>query len=585
MTLDWKKRASIYFLIARPILKDKIFFVLSTSYTCLIAILYLALPLSIETLIGTITSTASVQPIIIVSVILLCLLILSGILTLLQKYLIDIYYRASFVRLASDLFLKVLYANNALFEKSNTSDMNGRYFEIFNIQKSVSVLLIDGLLILLQLLVSVILVSFYHPYLFLLNLICVTSLVFIWRIFFNKAIQGAINKSHAKFHVFSWLHDIFRLNKVFKSKTHKDFALNKAKILMGDYVQKSQQYWRITLKQNILLVILYLFMTMALFSIGGFLVIKGQLSLGQLVAAEIIFTGVLYSISKLGYYFDLFYNLIASAEELQDIFSIEDETLSEFMIHEPKMMQQSSLLVFKEVKYFDHKQGNQAQFNFTIEEGKAYVLTVETTYLREIFIALIQNYIEPTHGLIQLNQMNISLYNQHYLRDQFYIISDSTIFSCTMKEFLLLDKPNFDHELLQMILDLVGLDKIIPHYPEELNTKIISTGYPLSSVEIILLKLARCLILKPKILILTEIIDLISPEIFARVIGYITSKKEITLLHFSQYLKPEFCSYDKFLYIGQLTCLESSTMNEHKKNLALTFQEKNNENNNEQTIG
>jgi putative ABC transport system ATP-binding protein len=567
MKLDFKNRASIYFLLARPILKDKRFFILSMSYTCLIAILYLALPLSIEALIGTITATASIQPIVIVSIMLFFLLLLSGVLTLLQKYLIEIYYRASFVRLASDLFLKVLYANKKLFEKFNTSDLNGRYFEIFSIQKSVSALLIEGLLILLQLLVSVILVSFYHPYLFLLNTIFIVSLTLIWRLFFNKAIAGAINKSHAKFHVFSWLHDLFRLNKVFKSTVNKNFALNKAKRLMEFYIQKRMQYWNITLKQNILLVILYLFMTMALFSIGGFLVIKGQLSLGQLVAAEIIFTGVLYSISKLGYYFDLFYNLVASAEELHDVFSIDDEELSEFMVNDSNIKINTPLLVFKEVSYDDHK-GNIARFNLTICHGKAHVLFFETNYLREIFIELIHNYIEPQHGLIQLNQVNISLYNQQSLRGQFFIIDDSNIFSCTIREFLLLDDQNFDHELLQMILDLVGLDKFISNYSQELNTAIIGTGYPLSSVEIVLLKLARALILTPKILIITEIIDLIPPEIRSRVIHYIISKKEITLLHFSPHITPEFCSYDKFIYMSRSTQVESENLNEYKSILS-----------------
>lgn len=563
MKLDLKNKTSIYFLLARPILKDKRFFMLSMSYTCLIAILYLALPISIETLIGTITATASIQPIIIVSILLFFLLILSGMLTLLQKYLIEIYYRSSFIRLASDLFLKVLYANKKLFEKYNTSDLNGRYFEIFNIQKSVSALLIEGLLILLQLLVSVILVSFYHPYLFLLNTIFVVALILIWRLFFNKAIQRAINKSHAKFHVFSWLHDLFRLNRVFKSTVNKNFAINKAKKLMESYIQKSMQYWNITLKQNILLVILYLFMTIALFSIGGFLVIKGQLSLGQLVAAEIIFTGVLYSISKLGYYFDLFYNLVASAEELHDIFSIDDEELSEFMINESNIKINAPLLVFKDVSYDDHK-GNTVRFNLTICHGKAHALFFETNYLREIFIELIHNYIEPQHGLIQLSQTNISLYNQQSLRSQFFIIDDSNIFSCTIREFLLLEDQGFDHELLQMILDLVGLDQFIHNYNQELNTTIIGTGYPLSSVEIVLLKLARALILKPKILIITEIIDLVPPEIRARVINYIINKKEITLLHFAHHITPEFSSYDKFIYMSHSTQVESDNLDEYK---------------------
>ena len=55
------------------------------------------------------------------------------------------------------------------------------------------------------------------------------------------------------------------------------------------------------------------------------LILRGQLSLGQLVAAELILSGVFYGISQLGMYLDTFYDLVASSEELSLLFAIPQE--------------------------------------------------------------------------------------------------------------------------------------------------------------------------------------------------------------------------------------------------------------------
>ena len=56
------------------------------------------------------------------------------------------------------------------------------------------------------------------------------------------------------------------------------------------------------------------------------LILRGQLSLGQLVAAELILSGVFYGIAQLGTYLDIFYDMVASSEELSLLFAIPQET-------------------------------------------------------------------------------------------------------------------------------------------------------------------------------------------------------------------------------------------------------------------
>ena len=148
-------------LLKQALGKDKIFFSLIASYALVIALVNLALPISIQMLINSIAYTALIQPIIIISIILAFMLGFSATLTLLQKQLLEIYKRKSFVRTSAALFIKSIDSENHAFRKRNTSDLSSRFFEVFNIQRSASELIIEGLLTVLQIAISFILSSFY----------------------------------------------------------------------------------------------------------------------------------------------------------------------------------------------------------------------------------------------------------------------------------------------------------------------------------------------------------------------------------------------------------------------------------------
>jgi multidrug resistance efflux pump len=66
--------------------------------------------------------------------------------------------------------------------------------------------------------------------------------------------------------------------------------------------------------------------------IGGWLVLKGQLTIGQLVAAELILSATLYNFSQLGRDLESFYDLAASCQKLSKFynFSIEKKDFAPF---------------------------------------------------------------------------------------------------------------------------------------------------------------------------------------------------------------------------------------------------------------
>ena len=95
--------------------------------------------------------------------------------------------------------------------------------------------------------------------------------------------------------------------------------------LTAAYVDAHEQHFRFYFPQTVALGVLYAFASAGLLALGGWLVIQEQLSIGQLVAAELILSGAFYGISQMGSYVDDYYDLIAAVEELSLLYSIPQE--------------------------------------------------------------------------------------------------------------------------------------------------------------------------------------------------------------------------------------------------------------------
>lgn len=508
------------------IFKDKNFFVILVSYSLIIAILNLALPISVQTLISRVVYTALAQPIIIISIILFFLLSFSAVLTLLQKYLLEIYKRNSFVRLSSELLIKSIYSDFDNFSKFNTSDLSSRYFEIFNIQRNAALLIVEGLLVVLQIIIGFLLSSFYHPYLLVLNIITLLIIWLTWKLFAKQAILTALKRSEAKFSVFGWVDDIFKVNKFFRSNLSKDYALTKGRNLIDDYIKARKSYWRVNFSQTIILTILYVIVMIVLFSVGSILVTQGQLSLGQLVAAEIIFSTALLGMVKLSNYFDLYYNLVASLVEIDQVYKIPNESNLGGICKVPS--QYNQLLSFDNVIYEDNF-GNQFKFNFIVKERTInYIHFLQTDY-KDIFTKLILNFIKPKTGSIELCGINLSSFDKKFLGDQIITINDLNVFGCRLKEFLtgqLIKEDIYINEILKV----VGLDKLVYRLDDNINTILVNDDYPFHRSQIILLKIASAIIANPHIIVISGLFSQIDWQIREKIIDYISKKTSITLL-------------------------------------------------------
>ncbi len=535
-------------ILHQAVYKDKRFFFYIISYAIVVSVINLSMPISIQLLINSIANTALIQPVLIIGIILTFLLGFSAILSVMQKHLLEIYKQNSFVRLSSEMFIKSIDTESQELKRCNTSYLTSHYFDIFNIQQSASLLVMEGVISFLQILICFIVSSLYHPYFMVMNIIALAIIWLSWAVFKNNAIKSSILRSESKYQVFGWLNDIFRLNNYFKSKTAKNYALDKSFNLINDYITKRKNYWKISLSQLSILTFLYVALAITLFIVGSILVIKGQLSLGQLIAAEILYNVALFGSSKLSNYFDVYYSIVASADEIDRLFELTDERKSKNKVPEITETVCEHILTLSNLKYTDYS-NNIYIFDFKVKPLSNNLIVSNDDEQRNILLGLISNVLRPKSGQIKFYNYQYSDFNEQDLRNHLWVIDNSDMFSCTIYEYLTHGYNDISDTVINNVLELTLLKDLFYNLPDALQTKLIGNGFPLHNNHIVQLKIARAILHQPKILIVTDILYKISYDVQLNILNHIKNHTKITLIHISYLLNQTSIKYDNIISI------------------------------------
>ncbi|MDD3266642.1 MAG: ABC transporter transmembrane domain-containing protein [Burkholderiales bacterium] len=504
-------------LFKEIIFADKKIFIYISGYAIIVAILYLALPLSVQIIINRVTHTALLQPVVIMSIVLMFLLALSAILTVLQKYLLEIYKRISFVRISSDLFIKGLYADKKQLKKELTNDLSDKYFEIFNVQDTMAVLFIEGLLVALQLAAGFILSSFYHPYLFIINIITMIVIVITWKVFKKSAIDTAIVRSQNKYNVYAWFDNVLFNSFDLRNTSSHEFALNKSHQVIGEYIKSRINYWKIHLAQTIILTVLYSLLILAIFSIGSALVVRGQLTLGQLVASEIIFMSSLVGISKLPTYFDYYYNLIASVDKMKYLINLEED--SQYMIN--KSFDNEALFEYKQV--IVKANDNTYNFDMTISSQKLQRVRTKSEDESILLLELMNYQTHIENKIIILDEIE-SNYNTNVFN-----VDNTGIYTTEIIMYLTNKTNSFDYVQVENLLFGLGLLDKINKFPDKLHTEIINDSL-FTLREVVLLKICKAILIDAECILIGGLARLLDQQDFDNLAKVFSSLKKTKLI-------------------------------------------------------
>jgi putative ABC transport system ATP-binding protein len=508
---------------------------LGIIYTVAIGLLSLATPISVQLLINSVANIALPAPLWTLSAILLTLLLLVAALSAFRAHLMAAFERRIFARVVAEITVRAVHAQNPFFADANRGDLFNRYFDLAVVQKAVPNLVIGAFTIVLQGAVGLAVTSFYHPFFLAFNLVLVGSLLLVWLLWRRGAITARVALSHAKHDTARWLESVGGSNGFYKSSQHLGFAMDRSEAMSADYVAKHRRYFHYSLAQTIAFLLIYAVASAALLALGGSLILSGQLSIGQLVAAELILSGVFYGVAQLGYYLDVFYDLVASSEELSLLFSIPQErgrTGGERPRDGGVRLRGATV--------------ENARFEIDLRPGERLVTVAEPGADR-LLALLLKRHRAPDQGLVSVGGADLGALDMYQLRSDVMVLDRPTIVEVTIREYLALAAPDAGASAILDAIDQVGLSERIATLPKGLDTPLASSGYPLSIGEVMELKLANALLNRPHVLMLSQLFDLMTCERLTRVLDRLRESGTTVLLCTG---RPEAITLDGWFWLG-----------------------------------
>lgn len=516
--------AQLFRFFSEILSPERSFYVLAIVYGIGISLLSLATPVSVQMLINTVANIGLTTPLVVLSLTLFVLLLLAGGLNALRIYIMDVFGRRFYARIVSEIALRTIYARNPYFDDRGKSELFNRYFDIIIVMKMVPNILVGGFTIVLQTVVGFLLVSSYHP-LLLAFVVAVALLIWlVWAIWGRRAIKSAVELSHRKHYSAAWLESLGHANGFYKSEQHIDAALTQTDAITGAYIEQHKKHFRHHFSQTLSFLFIYAAASAALLGLGGWLVIIGELSLGQLVAAELVLSVVFVGVSQLGIYLSYFYDICGAVDELSLFFQVEQDR--------PKSsharIEGDSSLAFQSVVV-----APTITLNFKIPARSRICVYADSHRAQRVFTNLVRGHQEPDSGYIAVGGADIRELKAYEKRKEVIVLDRPNAVETSIREYLRLSGASHEKVDVMEVLETVGLAETVTQLPQGLDTQIVGTGWPLSIVETMQLKLAAAIISKPRILVLTQAYDGM-PEVFLlRAMDALQRNCETTIVYFT----------------------------------------------------
>lgn len=289
-------------------------------YSVCISLLTLATPISVQSLVSTFSFGPYLQPIFILSLILLALLATLGVVKSLQYLTVEFLQRKLYAKVTASIgrayFIGDEQGCPGIDSKAN------RYFDVVLIHKNLAFLVTDGVSIALQTIIGLILIGLYHPFFIVFGFIIMTAILAPLWLFGKSAMESAVEESNGKYEVADHLKKLASHSGEKRTYTQK---LEDTDSEIEMFLEKRSRHFRSIFFLNIIYLSLYAFLNAILLALGGYLVINNQLSVGQLVAAEIVVNAILSHFIYAQKYLEAFFDLYAATKKVFVFYEYIDE--------------------------------------------------------------------------------------------------------------------------------------------------------------------------------------------------------------------------------------------------------------------
>ena len=237
---------------------------------------------------------------------------------------------------------------------------------------------------------------------------------------------------------------------------------------------------------------------------GGYFIMKGKMTLPDLVAANLFIASFTAPIRKLTNFVEQFSTGMAGFSRFLEIMQTEPE--------EPDSPDATEILASRGNISFEHVNFSYANniqvlsdINFTVKSGEKFALVGSSGGGKSTICNLIPRFYEISEGQILLDGINIKKIKRNSLRNQIGIVQqDVFLFAGSVRENIAYAKPNATEQEIILAAKRAEIHDDIMNMPDGYETIVGERGIKLSGGQKQRISIARCFLKNPPILILDE---------------------------------------------------------------------------------
>ena len=253
--------------------------------------------------------------------------------------------------------------------------------------------------------------------------------------------------------------------------------------------------------------------------VGSFLVLKGQLTLGELIAFRIISGYVIAPLLRLSNLYQSIQQTLISFERLGDILNTTQESTAEDKVNIP-MKKVDGFIKIDDLSFRFGKTGPLiiSQINLNIDAGQFVAIVGQSGSGKSTLTKLIPRLYEPINGKILIDGFDIAKVELYSLRSQIGIVpQDTLLFDGTIRENIAIADPDASDDEIVNAARIACAHEFIMSLPVGYSTNVGERGGSLSGGQRQRIAIARTILQDPALLIMDEATSALDYELEKKV--------------------------------------------------------------------
>jgi ABC-type bacteriocin/lantibiotic exporter with double-glycine peptidase domain len=268
------------------------------------------------------------------------------------------------------------------------------------------------------------------------------------------------------------------------------------------------------------------FVTGILLILGTSLVIARQISLGQFVASEIIIVLVVNSVEKLISGTDTIFDLLTAVEKMGHVTDLPLERQSGINV-DFHQQNQGLAIKMRDLSYTYPDGGKRVlnKLNLDILPNESICITGTNGSGKETLLKILSAIFTDFEGSISYNDLSIRDVGLNSIRDAIERnLALDLIFDGSLLDNIVMGRASVTLADVQWALANLSMNDAIGELPEGLSTSMIAGGKRFSESFVAKVSVARCVVERPKLLMITDIYRELHKSERMKAIAFLTDK-------------------------------------------------------------